>query len=270
MLAKRVLVSIITMAVWAGAIFFLPAWWFCMFCGLFIILGLVEFFDLARSKGIFVHKYWVIILGILFSMSYYFQQTLGVEFWELELIAIGIIGLFLFQFARQNGESAIVNISVSLFGLLYIAWFFSFFIKLRYLDNGGLWISFVVLVCKLGDVGAYFIGKRFGRHKLIQRISPNKSIEGSLGGFLTSVLVAYSARLFLPAVSFIHLLILGVLLGILGQLGDLAESLLKRDSQVKDSGRIIPGFGGVLDLIDSLLFTTPVLYFYLTVIMKVQ
>ena len=162
-----------------------------------------------------------------------------------------------------------MSISVSLFGLLYVAWLFSFFIKLRYLDNGGLWICFVVLVCKLGDVGAYFIGKRFGRHKLIQRISPNKSIEGSLGGFLVSVLTACSARLFLPAVPVVHLLVLGVLLGILGQLGDLAESLLKRDSQVKDSGRIIPGFGGVLDLIDSLLFTAPALYFYLTVIMKI-
>jgi phosphatidate cytidylyltransferase len=269
MLAKRVLVSIIILIILAIAIFILPDWALYLFYAAFIILSLVEFFDLAHKKGIFVHKYWGIILGILFSATYYFQQILGIKFWELEVIAICIIGLFLLQFIRRDGSSAIASISVSLFGLLYIAWFFSFFIKLRYLDSGALWISFVILVSKSGDVGAYFIGNRFGRHQLIQRISPNKSVEGAVGGFAVSILVAYISRLFLPAVPVIHILVLGISLGILAQIGDMAESLLKRDAGVKDSGKIIPGFGGLLDLIDSLLFTTPFLYFYLTV-MEIQ
>ncbi|MEA3560350.1 MAG: phosphatidate cytidylyltransferase [Candidatus Omnitrophota bacterium] len=265
MLAKRVFVSVIMVAIWAVFIFIFPAWSIYILCIPFIILGLIEFFDLACKKGIFIHKYWAIILGVLFLVSYYFQQILGIKFWELELIAVCIIGLFLLQFVKRDGASAITSISVSLFGLLYIAWFFSFFVKLRYLDNGSLWISFVILVSKSGDVSAYFIGRKFGRYKLIRRISPNKSIEGAIGGFLVSILAACISRLFLPMVPIAHIIVLGVSLGILAQVGDLAESLLKRDAGVKDSGRLIPGFGGMLDLIDSLLFTAPFLYFYLTV-----
>ena len=154
-----------------------------------------------------------------------------------------------------------------MFGILYIAWFLSFFIKIRYLTGGfGLFLT-AVLITKLGDIGAYLVGMRFGRTPLIPHVSPKKSIEGSLGGLLFSVLGALISRVFLNF-SYLHMIFLGIFLGILGQLGDLSESLIKRDCQVKDSGNLIAGMGGVLDLIDSLLFTGPVFYFYMSIILK--
>ena len=264
MLIKRIITSIITLAILAVVIFIMPVWALCLLCAVFIILGLIEFFGLAQKKGIFVYKYCGLLFGVLFPVSFFLKKLTGIGPTDTQIMAAAIITLFLIQFIRRDKSSAFMSIAVSLFGLLYIAWFFTFFIKLRFLANGPIWISFVILVSKFGDVGAYLIGNRFGRHSLIQRISPNKSVEGALGGFLFSILTAFVFGLFLPGLSVIHILILGICLGVLAQLGDLAESLIKRDAGVKDSGRIIPGFGGALDIIDSILFTAPFLYFYLT------
>ena len=140
----------------------------------------------------------------------------------------------------------------------------TFFIKIRYLDNGLVFLATVLLITKAGDIGAYLLGSRFGRRLLISRISPKKTKEGFLGGLLFSVLVALACKAFMPAIfSSLHLLILGFFLGFLGQLGDLSESLMKRDCGIKDSGNIFPGLGGALDCIDSLLFTGPVFYFWI-------
>ncbi len=128
-------------------------------------------------------------------------------------------------------------------------------------------IVYLILVTKSGDIGAYFIGTRFGRHSLIPRISPNKTVEGMLGGLGFSVLVSLVSINFLPSFSLIRLLILGLVLGTLAQVGDLSESLIKRDCGVKDSGQTFPGLGGVLDTIDSVLFTVPIFYFYVKVFM---
>jgi len=263
-LIKRIITSIVILLILGAVIFILPEWVCCLVCAAFIVSGLIEFFALARKKGIFVHKYWGLVFGVLFPLSFFLKKATGIGPLEPQIIAAAIIGLFLLQFIRRDKSSAFIGMAVSLFGLLYIAWFFSFFIKLQYLSNGRLWMSFVIVVSKSGDIGAYLIGNRFGRHSLIERISPNKSVEGALGGFLFSILTAFILGLFLPGLPVIHILILGISLGILAQLGDLAESLIKRDVGVKDSGSIIPGFGGVLDIIDSLLFTVPFLYFYLT------
>jgi phosphatidate cytidylyltransferase len=136
------------------------------------------------------------------------------------------------------------------------------------MPQGALLVVFLVLVTKMGDVGAYFMGRFFGRHSLIPRISPHKTIEGTIGGLAFSVVTALAGRLYLPVFSFAHLLTLGLLLGILAQVGDLAESLLKRDCAVKDSGTSISGFGGMLDIIDSLIFTAPIFYCYVKVLLR--
>jgi phosphatidate cytidylyltransferase len=120
----------------------------------------------------------------------------------------------------------------------------------------------------MGDVGAYFVGNMIGRHSLIPRISPNKTVEGTLGGLAFSLVTAVVSKSYLPSFPYGHLIALGILLGILALIGDLAESLLKRDCGVKDSGTSLSGFGGMLDLIDSLLFTAPIFYFYVEVLMK--
>jgi phosphatidate cytidylyltransferase len=128
-------------------------------------------------------------------------------------------------------------------------------------------LATVLLITKLGDIGAYLVGSRFGKTPLIPRISPKKTIEGAIGGLIFSILGAFISRPFL-GFSYLHLIVLGIVFGIVGQLGDLSESLIKRDCQVKDSGKILPGMGGILDEIDSLLFTAPTFYFYMSLVLR--
>ncbi len=228
----------------------------------FAIVALYEFFTMIERKGIVIFKYFGLGVGlvILLSVSLRFEVTRG---WEFLLITSALLFLILLQFKRRQNSGVIIGLSTTIFGIFYIAWFMSFFIKLRYLDYGMWLVISVLLITKVGDMGAYFLGSRFGRHALISRISPNKTREGFLGGILFSLSAALASKFFMPiSFSYFHLFILGLFLGILGQLGDLSESLMKRDCEVKDSGKIFPGLGGALDCIDSLLFTGPVFYFW--------
>jgi phosphatidate cytidylyltransferase len=178
-----------------------------------------------------------------------------------------LLFLILMQFKRREMTGVTIDISTTLFGILYVSWLFSFLLKLKYLRSGLGILSSILLITKLGDIGAYFIGSRFGKIPLIPHISPKKTVEGAIAGLFFSVLGACLSRPFLDF-SYLHLAFLGISLGTIGQLGDLSESLIKRDCQVKDSGGILPGMGGILDEIDSLLFTAPVFYFYISNVLK--
>ena len=230
--------------------------------GFFAILALYEFFTMVEKKGIVIFKYFGLGMGvmILLSLSLRFEVTSG---WELLFITLALLFLILIQLKRRESSGVIIGLSTTIFGILYIPWFMGFLIKIRYLDYGAGMLASVIWITKFGDIGAYLVGSRFGRHTLISRISPNKTWEGLLGGILFSLLAALGAKSLMPAsYSYYHLLVLGLFVGILGQLGDLSESLMKRDCAVKDSGDIFPGLGGALDCIDSLLFTAPVFYFW--------
>ena len=122
--------------------------------------------------------------------------------------------------------------------------------------------AFLISVTKGGDIGAYIIGSLLGKHALIPRISPKKSIEGFAGAIVFSFALAALFKGYLHFIPYYHILILGGMLGLLAQAGDLSESLIKRDCGVKDAGAVFPGLGGALDVLDSLLFTAPVFYFY--------
>jgi phosphatidate cytidylyltransferase len=185
----------------------------------------------------------------------------------LLFIVLALFFILLMQFKRRDSSGVIVDISTTLFGILYVSWFFSFIIKIRYLPGGFGFLVALLLIIKLGDIGAYLVGSRWGKRPLMPHISPKKTVEGALGGLLFSVLGALATKSFLPF-GFAQLILSALSLGVLGQLGDLSESLLKRDCQIKDSGSIFPGMGGVLDQIDSLLFTAPVFYFYLSIIIR--
>jgi phosphatidate cytidylyltransferase len=143
-------------------------------------------------------------------------------------------------------------------------------IKLRVVPplnmDGRMLILYLIIVTKSGDIGAYIIGTLWGRHQLIPRISPKKSIEGTVASVIISFSAAVLCKGLLPAVSLANIFAIGALLSIIGQIGDLSESLIKRDCGVKDSGSVFPGLGGMLDMIDSLIFTAPILYFYLRLI----
>jgi len=231
-----------------------------------IIGGLYEFFSLIEKKGIYIYKYFGMAIGIMIPLSIIFRFELT-KSWELLFIVLALVSLFILQFKRPDNSQAIVGISTTLFGIVYISFFFSFLIKIRYLPQGQGYLIAILLITKSSDIGAYLIGSKFGKHKLIPRISPNKSVEGSLGGLVFSSATAVVGRAFL-GFSYVHAALLGLALGILAELGDLSESLIKRDCKVKDSGILFPGMGGVLDLIDSLLFTAPVFYFYMSSMLK--
>ena len=262
MLEKRIISSMVLVSLIIASVFY--DWCFNILITFFIVMGLYEFFTMLEKKQIMIYKYFGIGMGAIipFSILSRFEPT---KKWELLFIVLMLLFLIMMQFKRRQNSGVIVDISTTLFGILYVSWFLSFLIKIRYLPEGAGLLGLVLLITKLGDVGAYLIGTRFGRTPLIPRISPNKSVEGSLGGLLFSILGALASQGF-TGFSYLHLLFLGVLLGIIGQLGDLSESLMKRDCRIKDSGNILPGMGGVLDQVDSLLFTAPVFYFYLNII----
>ncbi|MCM8795716.1 MAG: phosphatidate cytidylyltransferase [Candidatus Omnitrophica bacterium] len=264
MLLKRITSSVILILLTLGTIFID---WLCgIFISLIIILGLYEYFKMLENKGITIYKYFGMAIGALVPLSIVFRFELT-RSWELFFVVLGMLFLILMQLRRRQNSGAVVGISTTIFGILYISWFFSFLIKIRYLPSGIGLLSALLLITKSGDIGAYLVGSRFGKIPLIPSISPHKSLEGSLVGLLSSILAAVASRPLLH-LGYLHLIFVGFFFGILAQLGDLSESLIKRDCQVKDSGKIIPGIGGILDLIDSLLFTAPVFYFYINIILK--
>jgi len=231
-----------------------------------IVLGLYEFFLMVEKKGIEVYRYFGLLIGTVIPFSIIFKFKLNTT-WQLFLIVLAIIFLIIMQLRRRQSKGALSGISTTIFGILYVSWFLSFLIRIRYMPDGRDLLIFLILVTKMNDMGAYFIGSRFGKKALLPVVSPNKTVEGSLGGLFFSILASLIGRLILPW-AYLHLLFLGIFLGILAQLGDLSESLIKRDVEVKDSGNILPGIGGVLDLMDSFLFSAPVFYFYINIIIR--
>lgn len=260
---KRVLSSVLLIAITIIAINVL--WIFAVVITVLIALALNEFFAMVEAKGIKVYRYFGVLIGIVIPISIFFKFQLT-KSWELLFISLALITLFLLQLSRKKTDASVEAISVTLFGILYISWLFSFLIKLRFMDYGASIVGMLILTVKSGDIGAYLIGSRFGKTPLIAHISPKKTVEGAIGGLIFSIIFCMASRIFLPIFSLGHLFFLGVFIGILALFGDLSESLIKRDCQVKDSGALLPGLGGVLDVLDSLIFTVPVIYFYFSII----
>lgn len=252
---KRLVSSFVFLGAALYAIFWSPNWFFVLTVEAFVLIALHEFFEIAKRKSWAINSTLGLTFGAMFPFTYFFPG-------DVVIMLAAMLSIFLYNFHRRLKEQALVNTAVTMFGIIYVSWFFSFVAKMRQLPDGASWIFFVLLVTKMGDVAAYFAGQRFGRTKLVEHISPNKSIEGALASFFTSVIFALISKVYLPFVATVHFLVLGVVLSILAQVGDLCESLIKRDCGVKDSGQI-PGVGGVLDVIDSLIFTIPFTYYYL-------
>ncbi len=264
MLTKRIVTSTILIIIAILAVLY--NWIFAIVVSALIMFGLWEFFGLVEKKGIHIYKYIGTIIGLIIPLSIYYKFELTKN-WELLFIVLALLFIFLLQFTRRESNEALLGISTTLFGILYVAWFFSFLIKIRLLPYGSGLLAFILLVTKAGDMGAYLAGTRWGKHALIARISPRKSVEGAVGGLIFSILVAVASKPLLPdhsLFSFWRLALVGAFFGALGQLGDLSESLIKRDCQVKDAGNLLPGLGGTLDMMDSLLFTAPAFYFYMS------
>ncbi len=169
--------------------------------------------------------------------------------------------------ATSELKRSLVDSSVMVFGVLYVSLTLGHLLLTRTLPGGEYLIFFLVLVTWAGDTGAYYAGVTLGRHKLAPVVSPNKTIEGLLGGLVLAVVVAFIAqRWFLPTFTILDCVATGLLLTGVGVLGDLSESAMKRSAGVKDSGAVIPAHGGMLDRLDNLLFTAPTFYYYMTLV----
>ena len=213
---------------------------------------------MVEQKGYYVNKWLGLLFGGTFPFLCYYPG-------ESIILGATILSLFFLNLHVQRKESSLISVAVTLLGILYIGWLFSFLAKIRCLEYGKYWVGYLIFVTKMGDAAAYFVGKKCGTLRLNKKISPNKTVEGACAGLLTATVCSLGIRLFVPEINVVQALILGFFIGVLAQLGDLAESLIKRDVGVKDSG-FIPGLGGVLDILDSLLFTAPFLYYYLSAV----
>ena len=289
-LSKRLASSAVLISLVLGTLFWFPLWVFPLVVLAFVFLALYEFFTMVRYRGVLVHRPLSIALGVLFTGLVAWRSliepglvpTSGLAsgptatmmgwMWDLFWPAT-ILLIFIRQFLRENTFEALNGVATTLFGLAYVSALFSYFFYIRALHpTQGAWlVCFLILVTKMGDAGAYLVGNLLGRHTLVARISPRKTVEGFVGAVVWSGVTAMLARPMLgghsifgqPQPGPVLALLLGLLLGLIGQLGDLAESLIKRDCQVKDAGALMPGLGGVLDVVDSLLFTAPLFYGFL-------
>ncbi len=179
-------------------------------------------------------------------------------------LSIIIAGLLCYQVSLAPSGPHHLSMFVILFGILYVGYTLGHFLWLRTQNDGALLVFFVLSVTWAGDAAAYYVGRTWGSQPLAPRVSPNKTVEGFLGGLFVAPLVAWIGHIwFLPAITPVDCLILGVAFTVLGLLGDLSESALKRYAGVKDSGSLIPGHGGMLDRVDSLLLNAPAFYYYM-------
>ena len=232
---------------------------FFLLVTLAILVGLYEFYGMARAGG--WHPLTPLGMGSGLVLSY--MEFLGAPAPWLILALAGVVVLLLLSLLVGGTEpkEAASRGAITLLGLIYVVGLLSFPALLRAMAPGRTYIFYLVLVTWAGDTGAFYVGSAMGKRSLCPSISPGKTVEGSVGGLICSVLASGLAKLwFWEGLGTGECLALGFGLGVLGQAGDLCESMLKRSFGVKDSGRLIPGHGGVLDRVDSLLFTGPVLY----------
>jgi phosphatidate cytidylyltransferase len=230
---------------------------FRLFIGLVTLLALHEFYVMSLPANRQGERWLAAIAGAV--MVAVVPPVLLPALFAAFFLLFAVIFLLRFgQLTTVAGQLALL-----LFGLFYVGLLLIHLPWLRELPYGREWIFLVLVIVMAGDSGAYFTGISIGRRKLYPAISPNKSVEGAIGGLAGSLLGAWLAKvLFFPVLSATDVLLLGLGLGVLGQIGDLFESMLKRSFGVKDSGALIPGHGGILDRLDSLLFAFAPAYYY--------
>jgi phosphatidate cytidylyltransferase len=238
-------------------------------------IGIWEYAQLAVNKGVEPAIRWMVAVAIAEVIALY-ASLVFVDFPQLPVLvlAIGMVIFFLLHFRDTTG--ALFTIAVEFFGVAYVAAPLSLMLGVLYPishhgmpQEGRWWLVYLIFVTKITDVSAYFVGRLWGKTKLSPMLSPKKTVEGAVAGFISaviaSILIHFAGRQFFDghfSLSLMESIWLGMLIGVFGQIGDLAESLLKRDAVVKDSNTL-PGLGGVLDMVDSLLFTTPIVYFFI-------
>lgn len=225
-------------------------------------LGIIALFELFRMKGnkIISIEGIISILALLALLFPHYVTRVMPEHMTTQNIFYLFVLLLLVCTVFSKNNFTFDDVAVAVLGIMYIGYGFRFLLLTR--QSGLELLLFVLFVVWSTDIGAYLIGRKLGKHKLAPAISPNKTIEGALGGIAMAIIVGFIYLAYYPQVnSTSWMLVLTIVLSIAGQLGDLVESAFKRYYDVKDSGKILPGHGGILDRFDSLLFVLPILYF---------
>ncbi len=260
MLRKRVITALLGIPLLITIIWFGEPW-FTILVALWGLLAAFEFYRMAATSRVSPLTYFGLIWTLLFIIRPHFDDTALTPLLLTSAIILSLIWLLL----RRQKDGAFIGWAWTMGGILYIGWLLSHFVTLRGLDDGRNWVFLALFSTFASDTAAFFVGRALGKHRMAARISPGKTWEGAIAGvfgaMIVSLLFTLSTPLQLPLIYW-QALLLGLLVSVFGQLGDLVESLLKRNTGVKESGRLIPGHGGVLDRIDSIVFAGIVVYYY--------
>jgi len=258
-LGKRVLSTLILLPAFVWVVAFAPVWVFTLVIVLVASLGQWEFTRMFAHAGVRPFSGLALVGGAAVTASFGLPEAVPVA---LSLVVLGVLTVGL---ARGSQPASWEPAAITLLGICYVNWLLGYALWLRGLPGGVGWVLLLVWVTWIGETAAYLVGSTLGRHQLAPVVSPKKTMEGSLAQLLVSAPAALVAGAWLfPERSAWDAVVVGLLLGVVGQLGDLVESLLKRSVGTKDTGHIIPGHGGMLDRLDGLLFNAPVLFYYVT------
>ena len=236
-----------------------------------IVIGLggMEFSALAAARGLTVLNPTALIGLVLLATGWYWPQVFHVSHgtYLLSVAAFTLAGVFLQQHARSGTDGVLANCGISCFMLMYLGMLAAFVLGIR-IDKG-LWPTLMFFFAvKSADIGAYTFGRLFGRHKLAPRVSPGKTWEGLAGAVVFAMVISLAFAVAFGILKIWPALAFGAGIAVIGQLSDLTESMLKRDARQKDSSNRVPGFGGILDVIDSPLFAAPFAYLFFTLVMR--
>jgi len=271
-LGKRVNVGAIGIPVilgltWIGRIPFL------LLCLAITTMALWEYYQIASNKDVHPSKIWGVISLIAIGANLYFFKG---QFIEIVLFVIVIVILILELF--KNKINPLLNSAVTLFGVFYLSLFYGILMIREFLParlfsykESGVLVIYIFLIIWICDSGAYLLGARFGKRPLFLRVSPKKTWEGAIWGFIMGMISAVGFKYaLLPKLLLIDAIVIGLIIGTVGQISDLIESLFKRDANVKDSSSILPGHGGILDRFDSPILIGPAVYFYLYLMLHIR
>lgn len=269
MLRLRLATAAVAIPTLLALILWAPIWGFALFVGTAASLAVVEYMMLAFAER--PRERWAFgTLGVLAvagwglrGIGVFEHPLLDQELPHAGLALLTAAGLAWVLVTRTDFENGLVDLGRALVGVLFGGFLLIHFIWLQMLPDGPYWVIFVIMTAMAGDSSGYFVGHAIGRHKLIPRVSPGKTVEGALGIVGGNLLAGVIAKLvLLPQIGWTDILAIAAAQGVLGQIGDLCESVMKRTYGAKDSGRLFPGHGGILDRIDSLVFPVAGVYYY--------
>lgn len=267
---KRILTAIVALPILLYTVWSDIPYFFIALASIAILLALNEFYNLASKINCQPFVMCGCTAALCVIACFVFDGLIWVS---AVMVGLTIVSLTIALSRPEEMNKSLASVSATVFGVIYVALLAGFLIGVRVMPDALAHVPIPHLASKLltmffamvmmTDTGAYYTGRSIGRHKLAPRVSPGKTIEGAIGGFITAIITGPLCRLiFFPEIPILHAALLGAAIGIIGQVGDLAESMLKRGSDVKDSGTLLPGHGGMLDRVDSILFCAPLLYYY--------